>query len=166
MKKIILHWTAGSYVPTCYEKECYHFLVGNLGQIYIGHFRPEANLVCRSGMYAAHCGGGNTGAVGVALCAMLGFKDKNSVGKFPITQKQFEAAAELVAKLCLKYNIAVSPETVMTHYEFGLKHPETSSRGKIDIVHLPPYSWVAKGDVGGFLRSKVKWYLGRLASDK
>lgn len=162
MKKIIIHWTAGSYVPTWHEKDCYHFLLDNLGKIYIGHFKPEANLVCRSGMYAAHCGGGNTGAIGVSMCSMFGFKDKNSVGKFPITQKQFEATMELVAKLCSKYNLNVTPSTVMTHYEFGLKNPSTSSKGKIDIIHIPPYPWVTKDDAGSFIRSKVKWYLSKL----
>ena len=27
MKRIIIHWTAGTYFPTNYEKEHYHFLV-------------------------------------------------------------------------------------------------------------------------------------------
>ena len=47
----------------------------------------------------------------------------------------------------------------MTHYEFGLNNPKTSSAGKIDIIYLPPYSWVAQGDIGAFIRSKIKWYL-------
>ena len=46
----------------------------------------------------------------------------------------------------------------MTHYEFGLKNPKTTSAGKIDIIYLPPYPWVSKDEVGSFIRSKIKWY--------
>jgi len=158
MKNIIIHWTAGGHVPTSYEKEFYHFLVDSLGKINLGRFKPEANLVCRQGMYAAHTGGGNTGSIGVALCAMANFKNKNDVGDFPITKTQFEAAMKLCAQLAKQYNIDITPDNVMTHYEFGQKHPETTSYGKIDIIFLPPYPWVSQEDVGSFIRSKIRWY--------
>ena len=153
MKRIIIHWTAGGYYPTDYEKEHYHFLVDKSGNVHKGKFSPEDNEFCRVGKYAAHTGGGNTGSIGVALCAMAGFKNKNDVGNFPIEKKQFESAMELCAKL-----VDISPQSVMTHYEFGLKNPKTTSAGKIDIIYLPPYSWVEKEEVGSFIRSKVKWY--------
>ena len=159
MKRIIIHWTAGGAVPNLHDKECYHYLVDNLGRIYEGKFKPQANEVCKDGMYAAHTGGGNTGSIGVALCGMLGFKNKNCLGNYPITKIQFEAAMQLCAKLAKEFNISVSPNTVLTHYEFGKSHPNTTSAGKIDITFIPPYSWVDANDVGNFLRSKVKWYL-------
>lgn len=52
MKRIILHWTAGGQVPNSHEKECYHFLVDSFGKVRLGHFKPEANLNCKSGMKA------------------------------------------------------------------------------------------------------------------
>lgn len=158
MKRIIIHWTAGGYVPTSYEKEFYHFLVDSLGKIHLGKFKPEANLICRKGMYAAHTGGGNTGSIGVALCAMADFKNKNNIGDFPITKVQFESAMKLCAEQAKKYDIKITPENVMTHYEFGQKHRDTTSCGKIDIVFLPPYPWVSVDDVGSFIRSKIRWY--------
>ena len=159
MKKIIIHWTAGTYYPTTHEKNCYHFLVDKDGKIYNGYFSPEANLVCKKGKYAMHTGGGNTGAIGVSMCAMAGFTDNAHVGKYPITPKQFESCMKLCAELSKKYNIKITPETVQTHYEFGLNHPDTTSAGKIDIIYLPPYPWVTKKDIGSFIRSKIKWYL-------
>ena len=63
MKRIILHWTAGTYYPTEYEKEHYHFLIDKTGKIYSGKFSPENNEICRIGKYAAHTGGGNTGSI-------------------------------------------------------------------------------------------------------
>ena len=165
MKRIILHWTAGGYYPSDYEKSFYHFLVDKNGKIYKGKFPPENNLVCKKNNYAMHTGGGNTGSIGVAMCAMAGFKNSKSAGNFPITKKQFEASMELCAKLCIQYKLAITPQTVMTHYEFGLQHPETSSAGKIDIIFLPPYSWVCSKDIGGFIRSKIKWYKQKLQGE-
>lgn len=158
MKRIILHWTAGGLVPTSYEKEFYHYLVDSVGKVYPGKFKPEANSICRNGMYAAHTGGGNTDSIGVSMCGMANFRSKNNMGDFPITKVQFESAMKLCAKLAKQYGIYVSPETVMTHYEFGQKHPETTSYGKIDIIFIPPYPWVSKDDIGSFIRSKIRWY--------
>ncbi len=159
MKRIILHWTAGGAVPNCHEKECYHYLVDNMGKIHNGKFEPEANEVCKSGMYAPHTGGGNTGSIGVALCGMMGFKNKKDIGNFPITRIQFEAAMQLCSLLVKKYNIPIGRNTVLTHYEFGKTHPNTTSAGKIDIVFLPPYSWIERDEVGDFIRTKIRWYL-------
>lgn len=158
MKRIIIHWTAGGYYPTEYEKEHYHFLIDKDGIIYNGKFRPEDNEICKLGKYAAHTGGGNTGSIGVAICGMAGFINKLSVGKYPILKKQFEKTMEFCANLVKKYNLEVTPQSVLTHYEFGIKNPRTTSAGKIDIIYLPPYSWVEKNEVGSFIRSKVKWY--------
>ena len=165
MKRIIIHWTAGNYYPTDYEKLHYHFLVDKDGKIYDGKFKPEDNEFCKPNKYAAHTGGGNTGSIGIALCAMAGFKTKTACGNFPIMKKQFESCMELCAKLCKKYKIAVTSQTVMTHYEFGLNYPKTSSAGKIDIIYLPPYSWVSKQEIGSFIRTKVKWYLNKVNSE-
>lgn len=158
MKRIVIHWTAGGYYPTDYEKEHYHFLVDKDGVVHNGKFKPEDNEVCKVGKYAAHTGGGNTGSIGVAICAMAGFKNKNCVGNYPILKKQFESTMEFCSQLARKYKIEITPQTVFTHYEFGRKNPKTSSAGKIDIIFIPPYSWVAQGEVGSFIRSKIKWY--------
>lgn len=164
MKRIIIHWTAGTYYPTDYEKEHYHFLVDKEGNVHNGKFKPEDNGICRVGKYAAHTGGGNTGSIGVAICAMAGFKDKKVVGNYPILKKQFESTMALCAELSNKYNISVTPQTVLTHYEFGKKNPKTTSAGKIDIVYIPPYSWVTPEEAGSFIRSKIKWYKQKFES--
>ncbi len=158
MKRIVIHWTAGGYYPTDYEMEHYHFLVDKDSVVHCGKFKPEDNEVCKPGRYAAHTGGGNTGSIGVAICAMAGFKNKNYIGKYPILKKQFESTMELCAKLANQYKIEITPQTVLTHYEFGLRNPKTTSAGKIDIIFIPPYSWVSQGEAGSFIRSKIKWY--------
>ena len=158
MKKIILHWTAGGYYPNACEKECYHFLVDKDGKIHKGKFAPENNLKCTKGCYAAHTGGGNTGAIGVAVCAMAGFKNKQNGGIYPIKPAQFEAFVKLCADLAIKYNIPVNSSTVMTHYEFGKKNPLTQSKGKPDIEYLASNPSLPPNKIGDFIRDKIKWY--------
>ena len=160
MNKIIVHWTAGAYKPNAVDLEHYHFLVDGEGIVHNGSYKPEDNENCNDGRYAAHTGGGNTGAVGVAMCGMCGFLGRASVGAYPLKPAQVEACFQLCAQLAVKYDIPV--ENIMTHYEFGKNHPNTTSHGKVDIVYLPPYPAVKNNEVGGFIRNKIRWYKERL----
>lgn len=162
MKRIIIHWTAGTNQPCSTDFEHYHFTINGDGMVIVGKYRPEDNENCADGKYAQHCGGGNTGAIGVSMCGMFGFKSAKDVGNFPLTKVQCEATFKLVAELCKKYGIVVNPQNVLTHYEFGQAHPKTSSHGKIDIIHLPPYPFVSQKEVGDFIRNKVRWYLNKV----
>ncbi len=162
MKRIIIHWTAGVYYPNCVDLKHYHFLVDAQGNIHNGLFKPEDNENCSDGIYAQHTGGGNTGSIGVAMCGMFGYCSPDRIGKYPLTAIQCERTFCLIAKLVKKYNIVLSPNTVLTHYEFGKTHPNTSSFGKIDIVYLPPYKQVITNNIGSFIRNKVKWYLDKV----
>lgn len=163
MKRIIIHWTAGTNSPNAQEKECYHFLIDGLGNVHNGHCKPEDNENCNDGKYAAHTGGGNTGSIGVAMCGMSGYSPTKGISstKYPLTKIQCERCFKLVAELCKKYNLQVTPQTVMTHYEFGKTHPNTSSAGKIDITCLPEYL-ISSEKIGEFIRNKVRWYLQHL----
>ena len=160
MKRIIIHWTGGRYSPNLTDLEHYHFLIDGDGKVIRGKFKPEDNLDCSDNIYAAHTGGGNTGSVGVALCGMSGFKSKYNQGLFPITKKQCGVLFKLVSDLALKYSITINQNTVLTHYEFGLKHPATTSFGKIDIIFLPPYPHIPPDKVGDFIRENCLLYQG------
>ena len=160
--RIVLHWSAGAYYPNQTDLEHYHFLIDKDGKIYNGKFKPEDNENCYDGKYAAHTGGGNTGAIGVSMCGMYNFHNRNNVGNYPLTKIQLEACFKLCAELSKKYNIPNMPNTIFTHYEFGKKHPETTSKGKIDIIYLPPYPEIKQDDVGVFIRNKIKWYATKI----
>ena len=162
LKRIIFHWTAGKHYPNSFDLEHYHYLVDVKGFIHNGKYPPEANISCTDGEYCPHTGGGNTASIGVALCGMQNFSYPSLNMPFPLSKIQVEAAFSLVARLCKKYSIPVLKDTVLTHYEFGLQNPSTTSKGKIDICYLPPYPNVHKYQVGNFIRSKVLWYLNRL----
>ena len=128
-----------------------------------GKFKPEDNLDCTSGnRYAAHTGGGNTGSIGISICGMLGYRDTKHIGNYPIKPVQMEVCYELCAKLCRRYNIEISKENIMTHYEFGKKNPYTTSRGKQDIIYLASNPSLPAGKIGDFIRNKIKWYFEKL----
>lgn len=161
MNKIIIHWTGGAWFPNATDKEHYHFLIDKNGKVINGKFKVEDNENCNDGKYAAHCGGGNTGAIGVSMCGMYVPKGVNIKDtKFPLTKKQCEACFKLVAQLCKKHLINLN--NVLTHYEFGQAHPKTSSAGKIDIIYLPPYPEIKQNQIGSFIRNKVKWYIEKI----
>ncbi len=162
MKRIILHWTGGTNQPNNTDYEHYHYLINGNGLIIKGKHSVHDNRNCTDGNYAAHCGGGNTGSIGVAMCGMKDFNGNPNSTKYALTRKQCEATFELLAKLCKDYGIPITPQTVLTHYEFGQAHPKTSSYGKIDIIFLPPFNFVPKNEVGDFIRNKVRWYYQRV----
>lgn len=163
MKKVCLHWTAGSYAENDLDYIHYHYTVGKDGTILNGKFPESANIPgptgLQNGKYAAHCGGGNSYCIGVSLRGMAGYQSPKSVGLYPITETQFEAGCALIAKLCRENGIAVGADTVFTHYEFGKLHPESESAGKIDITFLPFKPELAADQVGDYIRGKVIWYL-------
>ena len=163
MKRIIIHWTAGTNQPNGTDYLHYHYIVNGDGLVCKGKFQPEDNLNCTDGKYAQHTGGGNTGSIGVSMCGMyVPPKTDVKLTKYPLTKKQCEATFKLCAEICKKYKIPVTAQTVMTHYEFGKSHPNTSSAGKIDIVYLPPYPEQTADKVGDFIRNKIRWYYSHL----
>lgn len=166
LSKICLHWSAGASYPCEVDLKAYHFLVDKDGKVYAGHFKPECNIICKPNQYAMHCGGGNTGCIGLSVLGMAGFNLKDKKTKYPLTKIQVEAFCKLAAELCIKYGIKVSPETVFTHHEFGLKHPKTTSYGKIDFTYLPFLPNIAVEKGGDYLRNKIDWYLIQIKEGK
>lgn len=159
MKRIIIHWTAGTNTPNNVDKEHYHYLIDGDGNIHAGKYKPEDNENCSDGRYAQHTGGGNTGSIGVSMCGMfIPAKSDLRQTKFPLTRKQCEACFKLCADLGKKYGIPITAQNIMTHYEFGKSHPQTSSAGKIDIIYLPPYPEQTADKIGDFIRNKIRWY--------
>lgn len=164
MKYITIHWTAGGHAVNAIDRAHYHFIIDGDGKVVTGDHPPEANRPpLRGRKYAAHCGGGNSWNIGVALAGMAGYRSPSAPGKFPLTAKQCEAAWEYVAYISHKYDIPVTPDRIFTHYEFGKRNPNSLSRGKIDIVHLPHEPQLQIDEIGNYIRNKVEWYRRRLS---
>ena len=162
LNKIVLHWTAGLREPNNTDLEHYHYLVTGEGLVYPGKYKPEDNENCKDGKYAQHCGGGNTGAIGIAVCGMASYDDKKHTckdSKHNLTPVQMEAMYSFVASLCKKYGIDI--KNVITHAEFGLSHPKTTSAGKIDICCIPYAGVYGIEECGKFIRNKVTWYYNK-----
>lgn len=167
MKRIHMHWTAGTHRPNAADRKPYHFLIDGDGDVTPGLFKPEDNIRCVPGKYAAHTYRANTGAIGVAVCAMHGAKEiPFDPGSFPITAKQVDALVKTVATLAMKYGIPVTPETILTHAEVqdNLGIPQ---RGKWDITWLPGFRFVHPArEVGDKLRDQVEFQISEHMKDE
>jgi len=53
MKRIILHWSGGTWSVSGLDREHYHFVVSGDGEVVTGDHAPEDNLSTQGG-YAAH----------------------------------------------------------------------------------------------------------------
>jgi hypothetical protein len=158
MKRIIIHWTAGTHKPSETDKKHYHFIVGGDGEVVEGNLPVSANA-STANEYAAHTRRLNTGSIGVSFAAMRGAKERPfSAGKYPITDAQVKAMTRLVSDLSERYDIPITPETILTHAEveptLGVKQ-----RGKWDVTWLPGMDQAGNARaVGDLLRQKVRDY--------
>lgn len=156
MKRIIIHWTGGTGTFNALDAEHYHFAIDWNGKVHEGKHRPEANLDCTDGQYAAHTRRCNTGSIGIALCGMHEAVERPfDPGKYPINHRQIDALAELCADLCETYSIPLTPRTVLTHAEvqptLGIRQ-----RGKWDITWLPGARAPMKPvNAGNILRERI-----------
>lgn len=137
MKRIIVHWTAGAHRASGLDRGRYHLLIEGDGKLVRGAASIELNDGCgaKTG-YAAHTLNCNTGSIGVALCCMAGATESPfTAGAAPMTPKQWDALPAVLADLCRRYSVPVTPQTVLSHAEvqgtLGIMQ-----RGKWDISRL------------------------------
>jgi N-acetyl-anhydromuramyl-L-alanine amidase AmpD len=151
-----MHWTAGTHVVSSVDRKHYHLIVAGDGSVVSGTHRPEDNISTADNHYAAHTRACNTGSIGVAVAAMHGAAERPfSAGGFPIREVQVDALVKLVADLCRRYAIPVTPRTVLTHAEV---QPTLGIRqnGKWDIRWLPGMNSPADPiAVGNVLRNRI-----------
>lgn len=135
-RRIILHWTAGTYRVSPLEQDHYHFMIEAInGQVLLqrGRHSIADNDRTGDGRYAAHTRGLNTGSIGVAVCAMGGAVERPfSAGKWPITDAQWRALYAVCADLCEHYGLRPVPLQLCTHAEVARVHG-VAQRGKWDI---------------------------------
>lgn len=137
MSRIIVHWTAGSHRSSGLDRSHYHLLIEGDGKLVRGI--PAISLNDARGCkpsYAAHTLNCNTGSIGVSLCCMAGAVESPfKAGPAPTTRVQWDALPGVLADLCRRYSIQVTPKTVLSHAEvqgtLGI-----AQRGKWDIARL------------------------------
>lgn len=162
MRRIICHWTAGAYAPSENDLSHYHILIDGDGKLHRGTHTIADNESTGDGDYAAHTKGANSRAIGVSMCCMAGAKEAPfASGDFPMKQVQWEAMIDVVAQLCKKYQIAVTPRTVLGHGEVQ-KLLDIKQNGKWDPMRLSFAKTLTKVEVGKKLRTEVQARLDAL----
>jgi N-acetyl-anhydromuramyl-L-alanine amidase AmpD len=156
LKRIVIHWSAGSHKVSSIDKEHYHYIVDGEGKVHKGDHSVQDNLSTSDGIYAAHTRGANAGAIGVAMAGMMDAQGPGKLGKYPLTKVQWDACMALVKKLAKEHGIPVTRSTVLTHAEvegtLGIKQA-----GKIDIAFGVPGHPELKSAraCGDFIRASV-----------
>lgn len=167
MKRIIWHWTAGAHTANGTDKRHYHIIIEGNGREVKGNHPPEVNAVIRNpndgNTYAAHTRGLNTGSIGIALAAMRGAQERPfQPGPSPITPAQIDALVKVTARLCRRYNIPVTRETVLSHAEVQTTLGVVQ-RGKWDITWVPGFTIPGNAvQIGDGLRERVMAEMARL----
>ena len=138
MARIIVHWTAGAYMVSSTDREHYHIIVGGDGVLVRGNNSIIANVSTRDADgYAAHTLGLNTGSIGISAACMAGAIEKPfKAGVYPLREGQWVRLMQIAAELCKKYEIHVTPKTVLQHGEVQ-RQLGIDQKGKWDICVLP-----------------------------
>jgi hypothetical protein len=156
MRRVIVHWTAGGYRANDVDRAAYHILVEESGKLVRGTHSIADNVSTADGDYAAHTRGLNTGSIGVSMCCMHNcVRSPFSAGQFPMTERQWSTMLHVVAQLCRRYAIDVTPTAVLGHGEvqqtLGVKQHD-----KWDPMVLPWNPMLDPGAVGDLLRDAVR----------
>lgn len=162
-KRVICHWTGGSYAISELDKEHYHIILGLVaGKLDVrrGDHTIDDNDRTGDGDYAAHTRGCNTGSIGLSVACMAG-ATKGHAGHFPLTALLWERLAQAAAECCHHYNIPVTPQTVLQHGEVQ-RILGIAQAGKWDVCWLPWEPALSTAEVGNQFRGKVSWYLEQL----
>ncbi|MBX9911210.1 MAG: peptidoglycan-binding protein [Beijerinckiaceae bacterium] len=136
IERIIFHWTAGSHRASGLDRSHYHILIEVDGKLVCGTPSIAANGIGGTGPRASHTLSCNTGSIGVSLCCMAGAVESPfRAGSAPMSAVQWKTLADVLADLCRRYGVPVTPKTVLSHAEvqsnLGIRQ-----RGKWDVARL------------------------------
>jgi hypothetical protein len=137
MRRIIAHWTAGSYAVSATDREHYHFIWAGDGKVELGDHAVTDNEGTLDGDYAAHTKRCNTGSIGVSMACMAGARESPFyAGDYEMTRDQWNGMVRGIAQLCLFYDIPLDRMTVLSHAEvegtLGI-----DQAGKWDFTRIP-----------------------------
>lgn len=158
-RRIIVHWTAGSYNPTTHDLACYHWLIDGTGHAIRGKYPI--------GQYGPpnHTRMLNTGSVGLSMCAMGGARERPfQAGQWPLNVLQWERCAQAAAEILHAYALPLSERTCLMHSEAWrvYRRPQL---GKWDVNVVPFQRDLPPAEVHALFRRKVAWYLDRLEEE-
>jgi hypothetical protein len=136
MQRIIVHWTAGAHKASGLDRSHYHVLIEGNGTLVRGAPSIKLNEAPAKAGYAAHTRNCNSGSIGVSMCCMAGAIERPfKAGSAPMTREQWDQMILVVADLCKRYGIPVTPKTVLSHAEVQT-NLGIAQRGKWDIARI------------------------------
>ncbi len=160
MKRIIAHWTGGTYKANAIDRRHYHLIINGDGSIVKGNNPVSANAAIKKGSpYAAHTRGINTGSIGISVACMAKATERD-FGNYKMTKEQWLSMCKEIAKLSKRYNIQITRKNVLSHAEvqreLGIKQ-----NNKWDFTCLPWFSNKILGArvVGDLMRKQVREYI-------
>lgn len=153
VQRIVMHWTAGHYRPSLFDRAHYHFVIDGDGKALKGPRAP--------GQYLPHVRAFNTGSVGLSIACMAGAVQGKTYGPAPLTNLQWERACQAAAEILHAYGLEVSERTLLCHSEVDRVYG-VAQRGKWDIDVLPFDSTLVPYGVHRQMRDKAGWYLERV----
>lgn len=158
MKRLIVHWTAGSYNANGLDKASYHVLVEGDAKLVRGTKTIKDNESSADGVYAAHTKNCNTGSVGISACSMGGPDVKErpfNGGQWPLKRNQWEMLIACSEQICRFYGIPITEDTLLTHAEVQT-NLGIQQNGKWDIAILPfNQNFNTAREVGNELRRRI-----------
>ena len=159
-------WAAGGHKANSTDKKSYHVLVEGSGKLVRGTKSIAANERNSGMRQASHTLRANTGAIGVSLCCMAGARERPfDPGRYPMTEVQWDNAIRAIAELADRYEILVTPTTILTHAEVQ-PNLHIRQRAKWDITRLAFRDDVAGASaVGDLMRRQVAELLDKGQED-
>jgi hypothetical protein len=162
--RIHLHWTASSWNITSDVTRHYNDVFGPDGLHFPGGAQPQDQAIysVAKKIGVSHTLDANTGAIGLAVAGMADAvpnwsKGTVDAGTYPLNWVQIDAMLQKAMEYCYRYDIKVSPWTVLTHAEIQptLLIPQN---GKWDIRWLPhnPKTLLSARAAGDILRARLK----------
>lgn len=162
-RRVILHWSGGTYTPNAVDLAHYHFVVTGDGEIVEGKYSVADNMRSVSGSnYAMHTGGFNSYSVGISFCGMKGWTKKGDETKYPLKEDQFLVGLRFVAECCKIWGLDPSNSAhLFSHREAWTLHKVKGSQNHVkpDITYLPFYPDLAFEDIGPNIRARTHSYL-------
>jgi len=160
MTYITLHWTAGAYVASDHDKECYHIIIESDGKLIRGDHPITDNVSTSYDDYAAHTNQANTKNIGISCACMAGaIESPFNAGKYPLTEKQWLISAKVAAELGVKYKIPIDRTKMLSHGEWQSTNGVPQS-GKWDINKLPWSPGLDKSEVNDLWRNIIREFQG------
>ena len=167
-KRCILHWSAGLYESSAFDRIHYHALIEYVKSL--GHIRVVKGVEIKNNLrpligaassehdpvngYAAHTKAFNSFSIGYSICAMAGALSRESLGGHPLLEAQIDGLITLCAQTSVVFGLEVTPETFFTHWEAEHLHGITQL-GKWDITVIPHRPELEVEDVGPWLREEI-----------